>query len=102
MVRQFDIGTAIMRGRRRAVAGGRFPQRRYDRIERTVGRRAADDFGDDWERREAARERERNDAEYRAGIEDANRERFNRQVFGEAYAAAEEYARDLRGLNGDW
>lgn len=55
-----------------------------------------------WEAAEARAERNRDEQEYAAGIEDANRERFNRQMFGEAYAAAEEYARDLRGLNGDW
>ena len=49
-----------------------------------------------------AAERRMMDQEYAAGIEDANRERFNRQMFGESYAAAEEYARDMRGLNGDW
>lgn len=65
----------------------------------------ADGGGDpvgDWERVEARRERERMDAEYAAGVEDARRERFNRDMFGEAYAAAEEYARDMAGLNGEW
>jgi hypothetical protein len=40
--------------------------------------------------------------EYRLGVEDAEREKFNRQMFGEEFAAAEEFARDMRGLNGDW
>jgi hypothetical protein len=70
--------------------------RRYDEINRTIGRMAADEFDD------AATERARDDAEYAAGIEDARRESFNRNTFGESYAAAEEYARDLRGLNGEW
>jgi len=46
--------------------------------------------------------RQRADAEYAAGQEDARREKFNREMFGDAYAAAEEFARDLRGLNGEW
>lgn len=66
--------------------------------DRTYSGRAAEDF-DDWQ---AARDRARDDAEYAAGIEDAKRERFNRDMFGESYAAAEEYARDMRGLNGEW
>ena len=48
------------------------------------------------------RDRARDDADYAAGIEDAVRWRFNRDAFGEEFAASEEYARDLRGLNGDW
>lgn len=41
-------------------------------------------------------------AEYAAGREDAERERFTRDAFGEEYAAAFEFSRDLAGLNGDW
>lgn len=51
---------------------------------------------------EARRQRQLDEQEYAAGREDADRWRFNRDMFGESYAAAEEYARDLRGLNGDW
>ena len=64
--------------------------------------READAANDEAERREAARERMRDDAEYAAGIEDARRYRENREWFGQEYADAEEYARDMRGLNGDW
>ena len=68
-------------------------QRQYDEIE---GRMAADEFDMN------AAERDRDNAEYAAGVEDANRYRFNRDFMGHAYADAEEYARDMRGLNGDW
>lgn len=59
-------------------------------------------YPDEYEDEGNAAERRMLDQEYAAGIEDANRERFNRQMFGEEFAAAEEYARDMRGLNGDW
>ncbi len=71
-------------------------------LNRWLDERRVEAENDRWERAAARRERERDRAEYAAGVEDANRWRFNRDMFGEAYAAAEEYARDLRGLNGDW
>jgi hypothetical protein len=54
----------------------------------------SDDIGA-WERDQALRERQQMDAEYAAGIEDARRWRENSQMFGQ------EFARDMRGLNGD-
>lgn len=53
------------------------------------------------EMRAARAEREAMDAEYAAGIEDVRRWHENTALFGQAYADAEEYARDMRGLNGD-
>jgi len=46
-------------------------------------------------RREDA-ERRANDAEYAAGVADYERDKFNREVFGEEYAAAEEFAWALK------
>ena len=60
------------------------------------------DASDHFEAAEARRDRDRANAEYAAGVEDARRYRETRDLFGESYAVAEEYARDLRGLNGDW
>ena len=40
------------------------------------------------------------DAEYAAGVADYERWKFNQQMFGESYAAAEELAWNLR--YGDW
>lgn len=80
-----------------AASLGRDLARRAAYVKPTAG-----DWLDDAEIAEARRERERDNAEYAAGVEDANRYRFNRQMFGDAYAAGEEYERDLRGLNGDW
>lgn len=47
------------------------------------------------------RERDRDNAEYAAGVEDANRVRESIALMGEAWTAQNEYERDLRGLNGD-
>lgn len=73
----------------------------WARLNATEGRQAADA----WDEMEAAaerREREHDDREYALGVADAERYRFNRDFMGQAWADAEEYARDMRGLNGDW
>jgi hypothetical protein len=62
----------------------------------------AEDRFDDWEANQARAERDRDNAEYAAGVEDARRYRFERDTMGEAWAAQNEYERDMRGLNGDW
>ena len=57
---------------------------------------------DDFERIDAERDRARDNAEYAAGINDANRWRENRAFFGDAEADRIEFERDMRGLNGEW
>lgn len=82
--------------------------RRFDHIDETLGRNAANEYldsldaqRDQSEADEARRERERDNAEYAAGVQDAIRIREDTALMGEAWSVQNEYERDLRGLNGD-
>lgn len=68
-----------------------------------VAVRIADTGGDAADEAEAANDRRAAsaaDAEYAAGIADTNNYRFNRDTFGEDYAAAEEFAWGLKTGDG--
>lgn len=51
---------------------------------------------------EGRRDKAHMDAEYAKGVADADRYIFNRDTFGEDYAAAEELAWELKDPDGSW